>query len=223
MRLTVFNGSPKGKASNTAKLLEHFLAGFSRKPGNEHETFFLIREKDHPRCAEAFKGAEVVLLAFPLYTDCMPGAVKAFIESLEPLCGRDGNPALGFLVHSGFPESVHSHFIRRYLEKLCRRLGCPCLGTVIKGASEGIQVQPERWNRNLFRRFYELGRIFGETGEFDMQIVEKLAGPVRFSKLGLLVGRLSMKIGQLFYWDRMIKKHGALDKRDARPYEPDNQ
>jgi hypothetical protein len=203
--------------------MEHFLAGFSQMPVNGHETFYLIREKDRDNCVEAFKEAEVVLLAFPLYTDCMPGVVKAFIESLEPLCSRAANPALGFLVHSGFPESVHSHFVRRYLEKLSRRLGCRCLGTVIRGRSEGIQVQPKGWNRKLFRRFFELGRIFGETGRFDKQIVEKLARPMRFSKLGLLGARLGMKMGQVFYWDRMMKEHGALDKRDARPYEPDNQ
>jgi len=223
MRLTVFNGSPRGKASNTAKLLECFLAGFGQRPGNERETFYLIRERDHTRCVEAFKEAEVVLLAFPLYTDCMPGVVKAFIESLGPLCGRAANPALGFLVHSGFPESVHSHCLRRYLEKLSRRLGCRCLGTVIKGATEGIRAQPERWNRRLFRRFFELGRIFGETGGFDKQIAEKLARPVRFSKLGLLGARLGMKMGQVFYWDRMMKEHGALHERDARPYGLDSQ
>ena len=223
MRLTVFNGSPRGKASNTAKLLEHFLAGFIEQATNQHETFYLIREKEPARCVEAFERAEVVLLAFPLYTDCMPGVVKTFIESLEPLCGRDGNPALGFLVHSGFPESVHSHFVRRYLEKLSRRLGCLCLGTVIKGGSEGIQAWPERMNRKLFSNFFELGRIFGETGQFDKKIVGQLASPVRYSKLGLLGARIGGKMGELLYWDKLLKKHGAYDKRFARPYEPDKQ
>ena len=223
MRLTVFNGSPRGKASNTAKLLEHFLAGFIEQAANEYETLYLIHEKDQARCVEVFKEAETVLLAFPLYTDCMPGVVKTFIEYLEPLCGRDGNPALGFLVHSGLPESVHSHFVRRYLEKLSRRLGCRCLGTVIKGGSEGIQAQPERMNRKLFRLFFELGRIFGKTGQFDKKIVGQFARPVRFSKLGLLVARLGGKMAELLYWNRMLKKHGAYDKRFARPYEPDKQ
>ena len=223
MRLTVFNGSPRGKASNTAILLEHFLAGFVEKSAGGHETFYLIREKDPAVPVEAFREAETVLLAFPLYTDCMPAVVKAFIESLEPLCGRSGNPALGFLVHSGFTESVHSHNLRRYLEKLSRRLGCRYLGTVIRGGSEGVRVQPAIMNRRVFSLLFELGRVFGETGRFDKQLMEKLAGPVRFSKLGLLGARLGMKIGELFYWDKQLKEHGAYHKRFARPYEPEKQ
>ena len=221
MRLTVFNGSPRGKASNTAILLEHFLAGFEEQPGGGHETFYLIREKDPAVPVEAFREAQTVLLAFPLYTDCMPAVVKVFIESLEPLCGRNGNPALGFLVHSGFPESVHSQNLRRYLEKLSRRLGCRCLGTVTRGNSEGVRAQPAIINRRVFSLMFELGRVFGETGRFDKQLMEKLAGPVRFSWLGLLGARLGLKMGQLFYWDKELKKHGAYDKRFARPYEPE--
>jgi len=102
--------------------------------------------------------------------------------------------------------------------KLSRRLGCRCLGTVIKGGSEGIRAQPERMNRKLFSNFFELGRVFGQTGQFDQQIVEKLARPVRFSKLGLLGARLWGKIGELLYWDKLLKKHGAYDRRFARPY-----
>ncbi len=107
--------------------------------------------------------------------------------------------------------------------KLSRRLGCRCLGTVIKGGSEGIQAQPERMNRKLFRLFFELGRIFGKTGQFDKKIVGQLARPVRFSKLGLLGARLGGKMGELLYWNKLLKKHGAYDKRFARPYEPDKQ
>ena len=88
---------------------------------------------------QAFAGAECVLLGFPLYTDAMPGMVKHFIEALEPLAGRKDNPSLGFLVQSGFPEGLHSRYVERYLEKLAERLGCPYLGTIVKGNGEGVR------------------------------------------------------------------------------------
>ncbi|HUU28756.1 MAG TPA: hypothetical protein VM123_13170 [archaeon] len=218
MKLAVFNGSPKGKGSNTKILLDHFLRGFGETGGNQFELFYLIRKGEFEKSVDAFKNSEHTLIAFPLYTDCMPGVVKFFIEALEPLCGQAGNPALGFIVQSGFSESIHSHNVRRYLEKLCRRLGSEYLGTVIKGGCEGIQSQPERFNRKLFSSFYELGRIFGLSGVFDQKIVSRLARPVQYSALGLLAGKLFAKIGEIMYWDRMLKKNGAYEKRFAKPY-----
>jgi len=37
MKLTVFNGSPRGEESNTGTLLEHFLNGFVETQGNTYE------------------------------------------------------------------------------------------------------------------------------------------------------------------------------------------
>ncbi len=45
MKLTVFNGSPRGKGSNTRVFLEHFLKGFMIKEGNSFELVYLNRVK----------------------------------------------------------------------------------------------------------------------------------------------------------------------------------
>jgi len=220
MKLTVFNGSPRGKTSNTRILLEHFLQGFSETAGNQFELYYLIQKKDLTGCVEAFKKADQVILAFPLYVDCMPAVVKAFIEALEPLCACSPNPRLGFIIQSGFPESVHSHYLRRYLEKLCRRLGSPYLGTVIKGGVEGIRSQPAWMTRGVLETFSKLGRSFGSRGEFDQELVAKLAQPVRFRGAGLIMARVFAKMGEMFYWNPLLKKNKAYHKRFAKPYAP---
>ena len=46
MKLTVFNGSPRGKKSNTAILLEHFLKGFMETEGNSYELEYIVNSKD---------------------------------------------------------------------------------------------------------------------------------------------------------------------------------
>lgn len=215
MKLTVFNGSPRGNGSNTKILLEHFINGFMTTDGNTYEVAYLIRVKDRDNFIKLFREAEQVLLAFPLYTDCMPAIVKTFIESLEPLCGQEGNPDIGFIVQGGLPEAIHSRYVERYLEKLARRLGCKYKGTVIKGGVEGIRATPAWMNKKLFKSFYELGKSFGETGEFDKPIVGKLAQPERLTKFGFLAFKLS---GKIFYWDKMLKKNKAFEKRFAKPY-----
>ena len=219
MELTVFNGSPRGKRSNTKILLEHFINGFMTTDGNTYELAYLNRVKDSDKFIKSFQEAEQVLLAFPLYTDAMPAMVKTFIESLEPFCRGEGNPAIGFIVHSGFPEATQSRYVERYLEKLTRRLGCKYTGTVIKSGTEGIQVQPPLMTRKLFKSFYELGKTFGKTGAFDKQIVLKLAKPERLTKFRLWTFRLLSKIGLTnFYWDSQLKKNNAYEKRFAKPY-----
>jgi NAD(P)H-dependent FMN reductase len=215
VRLTVFNGSPRGKGSNTKVLLEHFTNGFMTTDGNTYELAYLIRVKDRESFINLFQEAEQVLLAFPLYTDTMPAVVKTFIESLEPLCGREGNPDIGFIVQSGFPEAIHSRYVERYLEKLAVRLGCKYKGTVIKGGFEGIRATPDWMNRKLFKSFYELGKAFGETGEFDKQIVSKLGQPERITKFYFWFIKL---MTHKLYWNKMLKKNNAFEKRFAKPY-----
>jgi NAD(P)H-dependent FMN reductase len=220
MRLTVLNGSPRVRKSNTRILVEKFLEGFEGTAGNTQETGYLAVENDQPRLVEMFRDAETVLLAFPLYVDSLPAVVKKFIERLEPLCGRDGNPALGFIVQSGFPEAHHSRFVQRYLEKLCRRLGCRCLGVVVRGGVEGIRVRPRWMTGKLFRLFRDLGAEFGRSGEFDPDIVKKIAGPEKLSAGTRLLFRVLGALGVTnIGWNSQLKKNGAFERRYARPYD----
>jgi multimeric flavodoxin WrbA len=240
MRLTVFNGSPRGAASNTSVLLASFMEGFVSLPGNTCETVLLVHRKQNDEFVRLFREAEHILLAFPLYFDAMPSSVKEFIESLEPLCGRPGNPTLGCIVQSGFPEALHSQPVAAYLEKLALRLGCPYKGTVIKGGAEGIRVPPlqENWlqkgivavgkatnlgrvghlfdTKKMCRRFFELGRIYAQSGEFDQELVKKLAQPEKLNRFGLWVVQASI---HGLYWNPVLKKNGAYPLRFARPFE----
>ncbi len=214
MRLAVFNGSPRGQRSNTWVLLQHFLNGFAATEGNTWEMAYLVRLKEADAFVRLFREAEHVLLAFPLYTDAMPYPVKAFIESLEPLCASTANPDIGFIVHSGFPESVHSRYVERYLQKLARRLGCAYRGTVIKGGTEGIRGAPAWMSRGTFTALYEIGKAYGQTGEFHIGAMRRLAQPERMTRFGFMLYRL---LGNMF-WDRQLKKNNAFERRFARPY-----
>jgi len=220
MKLTVFNGSPRGKDSNTRVILDNFLNGFMATDGNTYELAYLNHLKEREDFIEIFKEAEKVLLAFPLYTDAMPAIVKTFIESLEPLSGGEDNPNLGFIVQGGFPEALHARPLERYLEKLAKRLGCLYTGTVIKGGAEGIKSRPPWMTRRIFNSFYELGRSFSETGRFNEQIVLKLVKPEKLSRFRILFfNLLGERLSQLMMWDRKLKENNAFENRYDKPYE----
>lgn len=214
-RLTLFNGSPRGRKGNTAIFLREIAAGF----GGPSETYHLVRLNDTAKMVAAFAEAECVLFGFPLYTDSMPGVVKRFIEALEPLKGQTNNPPIGFVVQSGFPEGLHSRYVERYLEKLAERLGSPYLGTVVKGNGEPVRIMPPKMNASLFAHLQALGAGLAQEGRFDPDILAKIAHPEAYSgwMVNLLKVFARLPIAH-FYFDEMLKKNGAYERRFARPF-----
>ena len=219
MRLTVFNGSPRGKTSNTRLLMGHFSRGFLEHLDNQEEIVCLNRTRELGDQVEMFAQAENVILAFPLYTDAMPGIVKNFIEALEPVCGRPENPSLGFVVQSGFQEPAHSRYLERYLVKLASRLGCAYFGTAVKGGVEGIQVMPGWMTRKLLNTFNLLGKNYSADSGFDGSLLKKLAPWEKMSRGRIAFFRLLNRTGAgNFYWDQQLKKNQAFEQRFDRPF-----
>ena len=218
MKLTVFNGSPRGKKSNTTLLLEHVLKGFMETEGNSYEFEYIVN-KDVEELVEMFRNASDIILAFPLYTDCMPGIVKSFIDSLKPLCGKQDNPSIGFIVQGGFPEAYHSRFVERYLEKLAKRLNCQYVGCIIKGGVETIRIMPQFMTKKIFNYFYELGKIYGKSGKFDEELLKEIAKSEHLSTLRRLFFRFASSVGMTHvYWNKQLKENNAFKERFDKPY-----
>jgi len=212
--ITVFNGSPRGKNGNTPIMLRELMEGFD----GESETHHLIKVNDLENHTRAFAEAECVWLGFPLYTDGMPAVVKTFIESLEPIKGRENNPPIGFLVQSGFPEAVHSRYVERYLAGLAAKLGSTYLGTIVKGNGEGTRIMPADMNQKLFGRLRALGKGLAENGKLDPDILREIAKPERFPRIlgPLFRAFLKTRISHT-YFDRMLDENEAYERRNDRP------
>lgn len=218
MKLTIFIGSPRNKKSNSRILINQFLEGFSRVDHSEVDIHFLANIKKLEEHTAAFSRAETVLIIFPLYTDCMPGIVKLFFESIAKH-GNNKYKRLGFIVQSGFPESVHSVYIENYLERLTQRLGCQYIGTIVKGGVEGIQIMPKYMTKKLFNDFSLLGEGFARNGTFSEQIAKKMRKPFKMSIFNIFILRLMSKLGFAnFYWNMNLKKNKAYHLRFAKPY-----
>lgn len=221
MTLTIFNGSPRYKKSNSQILTEQFLKGYHDQGNTEPlKICYLARASQLAEHLEAFRQAEEVIIIFPLYTDCMPGMVKEFLELL-PAAGNKNPKKLGFIVQSGFPEAVHSVYVERYLEKYARRHHYHYLGTVIKGGAESIRSMPPSMNKKLFKQFRELGDHFARTGQFHHELMQQMRTPLKMNAVGRTVFRVISLLGLPdMYWNKMLKKHGAYHLRNSRPYAP---
>ena len=217
--LLLLNGSPRGKSSNSMKMLSRVAEGWQRATGGQVETLHIARRADFDRAVAAFAEADTVLIGMPLYADAMPSLVKAYIEALAPRVGLPSNPRLAFLVQSGFSEALHSRGVERYFEKLAERLGSPCAGTIVHGGGESLRSMPDEANKKLWARLSALGESLARDGRFDAETLTQVAGIERFSApvAAVLKAALVWPL-PLVMWNGEMKKNGAYERRDARPY-----
>ena len=222
MKLVIFNGSPRYKKSNSTILIEHFLKGYNSVYPEPVPVHYLANHKQKDEQIEVFKKSGIVIIVFPLYTDCMPGIVKEFFEGISEL-KLTSSKKIGFVVQSGFPEAIHSIYVERYLEKLTSRIQCEYMGTIIKGGVEGIQIMPPPMTKKLFGRFERLGEYFAKNEEFSPEIEKILRKPFKMSPLRICIFKLIGRTGLTnFYWNSNLKKNNAFSNRFDKPFEEDN-
>ena len=222
MRRLLLNGSPRGEASNSRRILAWLSEGIESAGIIAPTVQNLAGTDNADKALEAFLAADEAVLVFPLYTDSMPGIMAAFTNALatqEP--SRLHGKRVGYVVHSGFPESAQSEPLALVLRRISDRLGFVHLGTAIKGGSEGLRLNPSSGKSRTANQFRALGRSLVEGGAFDVQILEALARPRRMGRGARLLFRLLAPTGLVnFYWNIMLRKNGAWERRFDRPYAP---
>ncbi|MBM3137374.1 MAG: hypothetical protein FJZ98_04205 [Chloroflexi bacterium] len=219
--LLVINGSPRAQRGNTFVMLRKIAEGFLSAGSNSVSWLHLQEARLMKDLLGHIEKADCILLGFPLYTDGMPGIVKEFIDSLEPLKTLKNNPPVGFLVHSGFPEAKHSRFVEQYLMNLAERLRAPYLGTIVKGGSEGIRMMPEKMNREFFEKLIGIGKDLAIVGQIDQSMVRLISGRESYPPIFIPVYKLLAKTPLMnFYWNMQLKKNGVYEKRFATPFQP---
>lgn len=212
MNLTIFNGSPRGKSSNSSIISSWFTEKIKDNKDLNINTFYLNNINEHEVYAQKAMDADYIVFIFPLYVDSMPGVVKAFIDKLEPYTGKFLNKKVGYIIHSGFPESIHSTYLAKYLESLTGILGAYYIGTAIMGGSEGIRMMPPKANKKRRALFNLLGEGLIETGKFDKDLISKLSKPVRFNKPMVIVAKIIINTPLTqYYWNMQLKKNNAFD------------
>ena len=97
--------------------------------------------------------------------------------------------------------------------------GSPYLGTIVKGNGEGVRLMPPSATRSLFDGLQALGAGLARDGRLDPEVLARIANPERFPAYLDPVFRLFMRLPAAHsYFDGMLKKNGAYERRFARPF-----
>jgi len=210
-RWVIYMGSPRLSRSNSALILDHVAESL----GDRVEVRDLKKTDQWPTWAKAFPKEKHVLFFLPLYVHAMPSHVMHFIEGLEP---SEGN--IAFFIQSGFPESAQSHYLEGYFERLSSRLGRRYAGTAIKGGVEGLQYRPQDQQEKMIAPMRAAIEHLVKEGHYRQDHIKALARPVRFrGVVRLIVKRVFKRGGVNNFWDQLLQKNDAYEKRDDRPYE----
>jgi len=218
MTLLAINGSPRGRNSNTKKLIEYFSKDFN--PSNVH--ILHLKEyydrKDMQSVIDVIKDHEYILIGFPLYADWTPGFVKEFFEQMGKCHHAFTKKHFLFMIQCGFPESHHCRYVERYCERITKKLDADYIGTIVRGGSEGARLIPKSFFKDA-QRLSELGKIFQVEKELDQNLLDTIAKPEKLSKARLFWMKIMLKLPfSAIYWNSQLKKNGVYKNRFDKPY-----
>ena len=168
MKIVLINGSPKGRNSNTHIMAEAFLQGAQEAGAETLNVFLAAKEIRHCRgcfscwlktpghcaidddmkhiLAEA-DGADVLVLASPLYFDMISGMLKVFMDRMivkgDPHFSKTANgesrhwkkpdektPRLLMMSNCGFPERSHFQAISHWIQRAALNMQTELLGEI---------------------------------------------------------------------------------------------
>jgi len=214
--LVIINGSPRvAKFSNTDKIIHSFVKGLEGT-GITWELHNLSNRKEWDAAREAFLSHERILIAFPLYVECIPSLMLEFLESLPS--ERRQPTQLSFLLHGGMDEGYEFRFCERILQGLPAQLGCSFGGTLIHGGSFGIRTREDAIKAKIVAPYEKMGCLFAQNGSFLTPEAKKFTGPEQYPWLvRKMVSLLFLKKVNKGFED-FAKSWGCTRPLDDKPY-----
>lgn len=200
-------------------MAEYIKAGFESTPGKTAKIIKLNNIDKRTKAIEEFEKADLVLFALPLYVHAMPAHVKLFIEELDSAIKMTGK-RIAFLIQSGFYESHQSRWLEPYFSRLSERWGAVYAGTAIRGAVEGMQVQPASMTKKLFKSMENIGVELGKNGALSTNLVNSISKMEHLSATFRFLFKIMQKVGLVdWFWNKQLKENGAYNNRYAKPLE----
>lgn len=176
--LVIINGSPRtAKFSNTDKIIRSFVKGLNEE-GISWELHNLSNRSGWDAAREAFMAHQHIIMAFPLYVECIPSMMLEFLDTLPTKREQPG--VLSFILHGGMDEGNEFRLCERVLHELPMQLGCNNGGILIHGGSFRIRTTEGKERERMVSPYEKMGRLFAKKGNFLTPEARKFTGPEQY-------------------------------------------
>ena len=220
-RILLLVGSAKLTRSTSEMLGTYVLDKLGEK-GFESETLFahkiLNSEKGKDELLLSINKADLIVLAFPLYVDCLPYPVISMLEHIAKNRRTNGDlkkQSLLCIVNCGFPEAHQNDTAIAICRQFARETGFDWAGGLTLGAGEVIAGQNlsavKRLSRNVIKSLDLTIEALDGNKPISQEAIDLMAKPLMPKWLYLFMGGSR--------WKRESKEHGVREKLFARPYQ----
>ncbi|HTX69429.1 MAG TPA: NAD(P)H-dependent oxidoreductase [Thermoleophilia bacterium] len=226
-------GSPKASGSSSESLGTYLLEELEAR-GLRTRTLHVVKavrdDAGVEDLLEAVAAADVVVLSFPLYVDCLPAPVIRALELIAQ--GRAGERApadavagqagaeigreqlFAAIAQCGFPEAEHNETALAICREFAEAAGFVWAGGLSMGAGGMVDGRPLREARGMLR---------SAVRALDLAAAGLAAGrPVTDEAVRLMAKPAFPAFAYRFIanwqWRRELKKQGATAPLDARPF-----
>ncbi|MGN0032895.1 MAG: hypothetical protein ACI358_03830 [Candidatus Limimorpha sp.] len=216
MHVVIFNGSPRTrKNSNTDKIISSFIKGLERT-NTTFELFSLSDKSEWGAAREAYLSNDRILIALPLFVECIPAMLLEFLETLPK--ERETHAQMSFILQGGFDEGAQMRCGEAFLNTLPKQLGCSFGGVLVKGGNFCIRILDEKNASKMLSPFETMGESFGRNGNFLTDEAKRFVGIERYPYLVRLIVRMVFKTSLKKRFDDAALKWGCTRPLDDRPY-----
>ena len=215
MHVLIINGSPRVKQySNTDKILEKFTAGLTEN-GTTFEQYEISDKKQWEDIRKAFYANSNILIALPLYVECIPGLLMEFLETLTP---KSDGTKISYILQSGFAEGAQLRCGEAYLEKLTALLGCEYGGTLVKGDNFSIRFFEGDMRDRVTGPYTEMGREYAANAGFNTDKCKAFTGYEVFPlHMRIMLGTIFATLGRRMF-TKISRNWGCTKPIGYRPY-----
>ena len=217
MHVVIINGSPRTKdLSNTEKIVTSLIKGMQEEaPDLTFERYCISNRKEWEAASKAFRENDNILIALPLYFECIPGLLLEFLSTLEK---KTPETRITYLLQSGFAEASQLRCGESYLEKVTALLGCEYGGTLIQGDNFSLRFMEEKQTAKKYTGYERMGRVYAKDRNFFSDEAKAFAGPEYFNfGTRLMVGTLFKVFGRKMFGG-VAKSWGCTKSLTYRPY-----
>lgn len=215
MHVLIINASPRVKQySNTDKILGAFTKGLSEE-GVTFSQYELSDRRSWDEIRNAYYENRNILIAVPLFVECVPGILMEFLETLTP---KNDGTKVSFILQGGFYEGAQLRCGEKYLEILTKELGLEYAGTLVKGGNFSIRLAEGEARNQMVEPFKEMGVEFAREGSFFGPKCKAFTGPEQYPFMVRMMVGVAFKTAMPMFFKKAAEAFGATKPLSYRPY-----